>query len=124
MKVLDLAAWCLYGYSSAQATDGEEGERLLDVSLWFGYMLQVNLDGWQLFCEGHNLDPDPFTANLPGEKVLDLAARLAEERDPFAAEEALACLLRHNLPATAATTAEDVAAGLKKSFEFLADWWG
>src|SRR5262249_25333715 len=92
MKVLDLAAWYLYGYSSAQATEGEEGERLLDVSLWFGYLLKVNLDGWQLFCEGQSLDPDPFTANLPGEEVLDLAARLAEERDPFTAEEALACM--------------------------------
>ena len=123
MKVLDLAAWYLYGSSTAKATDREEGQRLLDVALWFGYMLKVNLAGWEQFCEGQNFTPDPFMASLPGKEVLELAARLAQEQAPFTADEALACMLRQNMPAAAATTAEDVAAGLEKSFAFLADWW-
>jgi hypothetical protein len=123
LKVLDLAGWYLYGYSSAQATDGEERERLLDVALWFGYMLRVNLAGWQLFCAGQHLDPDPFLVHLPGKEMLDWATRLTQERDVFTAEEALACMHRHDLPATAAPTAEEVAAGLEKSLAFLVNWW-
>jgi hypothetical protein len=121
LKVLDLAAIYLYGYSSAKATDGEEGQRLLDVSLWFGYMLKVNLAGWQQFCKGQNLDPDPYTAHLFGKEILEVAAQQAEQA-AFTAEEALACMLRENMPATAAKTAEDVAAELKETLKVLVDW--
>ncbi len=80
------------------------------------------LPDWQQFCDGLNLDPDPFTACLPGEEVLDLAANLTERA--FTAEEALACMLRQNLTAAAAPTTEDVAAELKRALQVLADWRG
>ncbi len=53
---------------------------------------------------------------------LDLAANLTERG--FTAEEALACMLRQNMTAAAAPTAEDVAAELKEALKVLADWWG
>src|SRR5436309_1395279 len=78
LEVLDLAALYLYGYGAAKVTEGEQGQRLLDVSRWFGYMLKVNLAGWEQFCAGVGLDPDLWTACLPGEGVLVLAAELAK----------------------------------------------
>jgi hypothetical protein len=121
--VLGLFAMYLYGIGEARATDGEEAEQLLDVSRWFGYMLKVNLAGWQQFYAGLNFDADPFTGGLHGEPVLDLAARLAEQ-GAFTAEEALACMLRHDLKATAATTAEGVAADLRKALDVRTARWG
>jgi hypothetical protein len=123
MEVLALAALYLYGMTNAKATDVEEGEQLLDISLWFGYRLKVDLDGWRQFCEGQKLDPGPYMACLPGETVLDLAARVATERAAFTAEDALACMRRHGIKAAAAPTAEAVAAGLRKSLETMSAWW-
>ena len=123
-EVLTLATWYLYGINAAGATGGEEGEELLDVSQWFGYLLAVNLEGWRQFCEGLGLDLGPLMACPSGQAVLDEAARLAGGRAGFTAEEALACMLRHGLEATAAPSAEGVAAGLRKAFDVRADWWG
>jgi hypothetical protein len=132
MKLLELAAMYLYGSASAQAVaqagvasaaERGQAQRLLDVSRWFGYMLKVNLAGWRQFCAGQHLDPDPFMASLPGKEVLGMAAELAEQ-DAFTAEEALAYMRRQNMKATAATTAEDVAAGLRKDLDGRAAWWG
>jgi hypothetical protein len=121
-KVLDLAALYLFGCAEAQLLKGEKAQQLLDFSLWFGYKLKVNLAGWRQFCEGQNLDPDPYLAQLPGKEVLGMAAELAEEH-AFTAEAALAFMLRQNMKADAALTAEDVAADLCEALRIRVAWW-
>jgi hypothetical protein len=121
--MLDLAALYLFGCAEAQLMKGEKAQQFLDLSLWFGYKLKVNLAGWRQFCEGQNRDPDPFMEHLPGKEVLGIAAELAEKH-AFTAEAAFAFVIRQNMKADTALTAEDVAADLREALNIWAAWWG
>jgi hypothetical protein len=123
MEVLDLAALFFHSYGLSDTTEGEQGTRLLNVAKVFGYLLQVNREGWRQFCAGMSIDPDLCLSGLPGQAALALAADLAE-RVAFTAEETLEFSRREDETASAPPTAEDVAAELRKSLDVRAEFWG
>jgi hypothetical protein len=123
MELLELAALFFHGFGQAGANKGKVARSILDSARVFAYMLKVNLAGWRKFCEGASFDPDLCIAHLPGGEVLEMAAELAEQT-AFTPEGLLAWARRKDKEVTAAPTAENVAAGLRKLLDVRADWWG
>jgi len=120
MEVLHLAA--LYHQALASSgTGGEDGPRLLDAALVFGYLLKVKLAGWRAFCAELHLDPELCWSLLPGFEAVQRAEETADQ-GAFTAEEVVAWRQRKG-GTPKAPTAEDVAAGLRKCLEARADWW-
>ena len=123
MELLDLAANYLQALALADGTAGKTGERLRDAALALGYVFNVSLAGWRLFCAGHSLEPELCWACLPGFATL----RRAEQTSGTAAftqEGAARYLQRIGREPANVKTAEDVASSLRACLRERAEWWG
>jgi hypothetical protein len=121
LDLLDTAA----AYNQAMwiaDSDNETAEWMLDCALMFGYLFQVKLAGWRLFCGEHGFDPERLWGLLPGTDMIRRTERLAAHA-AFLPEGAAAYLQRIGR-GEAPPTAEGVAAGLRAALEQRVEWWG
>jgi hypothetical protein len=123
MEMLSGAGYYLHCLDLAESMRGKAGKRAFDVALMFGYLLNAQLAGWRAFCRGLHIDPDVFQALLPGQGLLDMAARLAED-GAFTPEGALEYVRRRDKAGMAIVSADGVAAALRRAYEARAEWWG
>jgi alkanesulfonate monooxygenase SsuD/methylene tetrahydromethanopterin reductase-like flavin-dependent oxidoreductase (luciferase family) len=96
---------------------------LLDVALLFGYLFNVKLAGWRLFCAEHCLEPESCWSSLPGYETVQRAERAAKKA-AFTQEGAARYLQRLGRGTARVGTAEDVAASLRERLRARAEWWG
>jgi hypothetical protein len=122
MELLDLAALYFQAFGLADGAKGKAGERLLDVALLFGFLFNVKLAGWRLFCAEHSLDPELCWSCLPGYETVQRAERLATKA-AFTQEGAARYLKRSGREAAQVKTAEDVAASLRECLRARAERW-
>ncbi|MCI0704593.1 MAG: hypothetical protein L0241_26350 [Planctomycetia bacterium] len=115
MEQLELAAL----FFGAQAVaDG----RMTDTARLLGYLMNVNVEGWQRFCEREQIDLTASTALMPGGEALRLAAK-AVEGVAFTEGEVLEYAQRTKHSLTAVKTAESVAAELQATYQARVAWW-
>jgi hypothetical protein len=121
LDLLDTAA----AYNQAMwfyGTDTASAEQMLDCALMYGYLFQVKLAGWRLFCREHGFEPERYWALLQGYEAIRSAERLAGHA-AFQPEGAAAYLKRSG-GGKVPPTGEDVAAGLRAAFQERLEWWG
>ena len=123
MRLLDLAGLYFRALGLADSTFEGQSERMHDCALLFGFLLNVQLAGWRLFCEGENLDPEVCWKTLPGYTTVKEAERLAEDT-AFSPEGVVAYRKRAGRDHVAPPTADQVAARLRAALEERAEWWG
>jgi len=103
-------------------------ERLLDVALAYGFLLQVKAGGYELFCTGLGLPPYVCWERLPGFARLRGALRLS--RQAAFIPEGMLRWANEVRPAGApeatdvGLSPESVAAGLEKLYRERVAWWG
>jgi hypothetical protein len=122
LELLNLAALYLRLLAMADA-DGEDGEQMLDCALLYGFVFNVRLAGWRLFCAEHGFPPELLWAELPGYGTVRRAERTAQAA-AFTPEGAAAHAKRRGRADCEPPTAEGVAAGLREALRVRADWWG
>jgi hypothetical protein len=122
LELLDLAATYLETMHLAGTIKGESAGRAWDAVLALGYLFNVQLAGWRLFCAEHRFDPDVCWSGLPGLDRLRRAEGVAKEA-AFVAEGFARWGERsgRNAPVP---TAERIAAALRAALIARAEWWG
>jgi hypothetical protein len=123
MEVLNTAALYFRSLGLADVAGGKRGTRLLDGALLLGYLFNVQLAGWRLFCAEHGYDPDLCRSLLPGFDTVRQAEEVASQA-AFTEEGVRAYLKRKGRPAEGVMTVETVAAGLREVLRHRAGWWG
>ena len=103
------------------------GERLLNLALAHGYMFQVRLDGWRIFCQHWHLSPFQTWIGLPGFERLQAALSITQVA--CFAEEGFLRWWEQTRPPEASPdslpqTAESIAAGIEKLYRERVQWWG
>jgi hypothetical protein len=122
LELLDLAALYFQAFGLAGGAKGKAGERLLDVALLYGFVFNVTLAGWRLFCAEYSLEPELCWSCLPGYETVQRAEQAAKKA-AFTQEGAARYLKRSGREAGQVQTAEDVAASLRECLRARAEWW-
>ena len=123
MELLNLAANYFQALGFAGCEKGKAAERLLDLGLFFGYLLKGQLAGWRQFCAEHHFEPELCWTCRPGLETVRRAEKLAESA-AFTQEGAARYLERRGEGPARVPTAEAVAAGLRECLRARAEWWG
>jgi hypothetical protein len=124
MKLLDLAGLYFRALGLADSMiDDKQSERMLDCAMLSGFLFNVKLAGWRLFCAGENIDPEVCWTPLPGYSTVKEAERMAEHT-AFSPEGVVAYMKRAGRDYRDPPTAEQVAVGLRETLEERAEWWG
>jgi hypothetical protein len=122
MDQLNLAALFFKARALAEATRGRDSTRLRNAARLFAYFAKIHAEDFMLFCEHEQLDPTVCTAPMPGDFVLEHAAREAE-LEAFTADEAREYAKRDGKPFDDLKTAESVADDLREIYKMWVDQW-
>ncbi len=120
LELVELAAQYLRLLALA---DCEDGEQMFDCALLYGFVFNVRLAGWRLFCAEHGFPPELLWADLPGYGTVQQAERMAQVA-AFTPEGAAAHAKRRGRADFEPPTAEGAAAGLGEALRVRAQWWG
>jgi hypothetical protein len=123
MELLDTSALYLRALGLSDSDNEKVAGRMLDCALLYGYLFNVNLEGWRLFCAEQGFDPEICWSPLPGYGTVKMTERVAKAA-AFQPEGAIAYLERSGRKDPTPPTAEGIAARLSAAFKIRADWWG
>jgi hypothetical protein len=124
LALLETIAW--HGLCDGRALpailgDGD-AKRRLDVALLCVYLVQVRLAGWRQFCAEKQFPAELYWSLLPGSSAIQAFELIWQA--PLSPEHVRACGRRlGDRDSAAVLTAEAVAAGLRKQFQVLLDWF-